>query len=117
MVPTVEGNDARPPRRLNLCSESEVLSEQDARQIADAATDYARRLGWDPAPETGDASREAAEDVLGHLAPPDRALLMDRYIEGKSIAELAAGLGCSENAIAHRLSRARQRARNGVKPE
>ena len=111
MVPTVEGNDARPPRRLNLCSESEELSEQDARQIADAATDYARRQGWDPAARPDDSAAAAVDAALGHLTPSDRCLLRDRYIEGKSIPELAAELGCSPHAVEERLCRARQRAR------
>jgi RNA polymerase sigma-70 factor, ECF subfamily len=62
--------------------------------------------------ETDAVSRAEAEVVLAamsDLRPRDREILLLSAWEGLSHAEIAAVLGCSENASAIRLHRARQR--------
>lgn len=62
------------------------------------------RLG----PETGDDVRSVLATVA-RLDPKDREILLLAAWEGLSHAEIAVVLGCSENASAIRLHRARQR--------
>lgn len=54
----------------------------------------------------------AIEAALEKLAPADRALLVLFYWEELSLADIAASLGCSENAAKTRLYRARERFRD-----
>ncbi len=46
--------------------------------------------------------------TLGALAPPDRLLIVLRYIEGLDHTQIADVLGCSAESSRSRLSRARR---------
>lgn len=78
---------------------------------------YARQHGWDPrAIEDVDdprdwASRSMIETAMSELDDDDQDLLEARYIDGATMAELAADFECNEVAIRQRLHRARRRLR------
>jgi RNA polymerase sigma-70 factor, ECF subfamily len=64
--------------------------------------------GWDG--EAGAEARVALaelNDLLGALPPDQRAAVVLQSVEGHSVAEIAAILGCSEGAVEQRLVRAR----------
>lgn len=54
--------------------------------------------------------RELTRHVLARVAPKDRALLVLKEVEGRSLKELSEIFGCNTNAIKVRLFRARKRA-------
>jgi RNA polymerase sigma-70 factor (ECF subfamily) len=59
-------------------------------------------------PEAIAVRRLQIEEVLAHLLPRYRIVLILKEREGWSIAEIAAGLGWSERRVEHELSRARR---------
>jgi RNA polymerase sigma-70 factor (sigma-E family) len=76
---------------------------------------------------TGALPEEASYDValegridlaaaLGRLAPTDRAVVVLRYWEDRTVAETAAQLGLSELAVRSRASRALVRLRPHITP-
>jgi DNA-directed RNA polymerase specialized sigma subunit, sigma24 homolog len=68
---------------------------------------------WLAAPPVDSAPIDARRTM--RLIPPRaQSLLRDFYVEGKSIAELAASYGCSPLAVRIRLLRARQLAKSRV---
>jgi len=54
--------------------------------------------------------RELTRHVLARVAPKDRALLVLKEVEGRSLKELSEIFGCNTNAVKVRLFRARKRA-------
>ena len=64
-----------------------------------------------PAPEDDHAIRMDLLDALATLLPHDRAVLMLRYWEDRSVADTAVDLGLSETAVRTRSRRALQRLR------
>ena len=50
-------------------------------------------------------------EALGELSESDRALLIAKYVDGKSDAEIARRLGKSPSSIPQKLTRAKRRAR------
>ncbi len=80
-----------------------------ARLIDDA------RRGGPAAPETFDLEPERVRNAIAGLRPTDREVLMLVCWEQLSHAEAATVLGCSSNAIALRLRRAKQRLRHQLK--
>jgi RNA polymerase sigma-70 factor (sigma-E family) len=73
---------------------------------------------YDDLPDAGVADpteasdlRMALQDVLDGLAPLDRAVLVLRYSEDLSVAEVAERLGLSPGAVKNRSMRALERAR------
>lgn len=70
------------------------------------------RLSAEPAPVTADASpNDAVRAALGRLSAADQEVLRLAAWEELGAAEIAIVLGCTPNAAALRLSRARQRFR------
>lgn len=69
--------------------------------VADPGAELARRDG-----------HERLAEALATLPPEDRALVHLHYYEGQSLAEIAAVLGASRDALKMRLSRARARLRD-----
>jgi len=70
----------------------------------------------DPAAELANRDRQEhlarrLAEALATLPPEDRALVHLHYYEGQSLAEIAAVLGASRDALKMRLSRARGRLR------
>ena len=63
------------------------------------------------APEDDHATRLDLLDALATLPPHDRAVLVLRYWEDRSVADTAHDLGISEGAVRTRSSRALQRLR------
>jgi RNA polymerase sigma factor (sigma-70 family) len=53
----------------------------------------------------GDLLEQCLDSALVELSPTDRAAVLLRYIEGKSLAEVGQALGISENAAQKRVSR------------
>jgi len=66
-----------------------------------------------PVPSTDSASDERAALVgeLRGLPPKQRAAIVLRYYEGLPDAEIAAALGCGENAVRSNISRGLARLR------
>ena len=93
------------------------------RTMVNAHTDWWRRRPWreqpvDEVPETpvadGTASydtRDAVLSALATLSPRQRAVVVLRYYEGLSEAEIAAQLGCSPGTVKSACSRAPERLR------
>lgn len=88
----------RPEARLADLSEKQVL-------MADAA---AGRIVESEIRER-DRIFETVEELLGAVSEQDRALLLLKEVEGKSLKELEVIYGVKENALKVRLFRARQR--------
>jgi RNA polymerase sigma-70 factor (ECF subfamily) len=57
------------------------------------------------------AEREALRAALARLSPQDAACLFLRVVQGLSVAEVGTIVGASPDAIAKRLTRAKQRLR------
>jgi RNA polymerase sigma-70 factor (sigma-E family) len=64
-----------------------------------------------PAPESDHTTRLDLLDALATLPPPDRAVLVLRYWEDRSVADTAHDLGLTETAVRTRSRRALQRLR------
>jgi RNA polymerase sigma-70 factor (sigma-E family) len=60
--------------------------------------------------------RLALVAALAELAPLDRAVLVLRYLDDRSVADVAWALGCSEGAVRTRTSRALDRVRDVLGP-
>lgn len=77
----------------------------------DAYTALGSEPGKDAGFEDQIAEREALRAALARLAPPDRACLLLRVVQGFSAAEVGKIVGASAEVVAKRLSRAKQRLR------
>ena len=94
------------------------------RTIVNLAANERRRLGRQrsavaregPALSTT-ASYPSDLDDLEHIEPQSRALLFLVEVEGASVTEAAAAVGCSSVAARARLSRARRRLRDAIESE
>lgn len=64
--------------------------------------------------ERADAARELVEAAMGRISPEDRAVLTMTELEGKSMEEAAAELGCGISAVKVRAFRARKRLKKAV---
>ena len=67
-------------------------------------------LGW----LLADERRKMVRTAMSGLPPRDREILLMKYIENSSYAELAQRLGISESAVETRLHRARGRLRQAL---
>ncbi len=88
------------------------------RVMVNAATDWWRRKPWrerstaePPEQSVADGTgaydtRDAVLRALGALSPRQRAVIVLRYYEGLSEAEIAATLGCSAGTVKSAASRA-----------
>ncbi|HNQ91182.1 MAG TPA: sigma-70 family RNA polymerase sigma factor [Verrucomicrobiota bacterium] len=84
------------------------------RRYVDLLADYARRwLVLQSASEAeADRRLEAlAAECLGELDPADRALVEGKYLEGRSVRELAERAHATEKAVESRLGRLRHQLR------
>lgn len=64
--------------------------------------------------ERSDAARELVEAAMARISPEDRAVLTMTELEGKSMEEAAAELGCGISAAKVRAFRARKRLKKAV---
>lgn len=88
----------------------------DGRRQLTACIVYTRMHGWDPEaalmeqdhPEDW-ATNSMIEEAMSMLSASDQDLLEAAYIDGATIAELAADFGYNADAIRKRLERARRR--------
>ena len=72
-----------------------------------------RRLAAEPVPTAGEHSSQVL-DALARLRPADQEVLRLAAWEGLGASEIATVLGCSVNAAALRLSRARKNLREAL---
>lgn len=89
------------------------------RTMVNASTDWWRRKPWRerstaelpeqpvPDPSGGYDTRDAVLRALAALSPRQRAVIVLRYYEGLSEAEIAATLGCSAGTVKSAASRAK----------
>lgn len=80
------------------------------RHIEDAARDMAVRMIREPLPLEWlqrEEVRSVVSEALARLPGPTALLLIRKYFEGASVAELSTELGASEKAIESQLTRAR----------
>lgn len=77
----------------------------------DAYTALGGEPGMDAGFENEIAESEALRAALARLAPPDRACLLLRVVQGFGSAEVGKIVGASAEVVAKRLSRAKQRLR------
>ena len=61
--------------------------------------------------------RESVLAALDQMRPSDRRVIVLHYLDGMTIAAMADALGCSESAMASRLSRARSVFKEHFRPE
>lgn len=93
------------------------LARRNVRRAEDSLDD------GDGRGEAAAVTRDAADDVLtareliGRLAPVDRAILVLADVEGCTMAEIASALGSTRVAIKLRASRARRRLLRGLRAE
>jgi RNA polymerase sigma factor (sigma-70 family) len=94
------------------------------RTIVNLAANERRRLGRhrsavsrERADPSTTASYPSDLDDLEHIEPQSRALLYLVEVEGASVNEAAAAVGCSSVAARARLSRARRRLRQALESE
>jgi RNA polymerase sigma-70 factor (ECF subfamily) len=73
-------------------------------------TIWARREP-DPPPDPDNRLRAELDECLSELAPEDRLLLEQKYLDGATVRELAWQTGLTEKAIDSRLVRLRRRLR------
>jgi RNA polymerase sigma-70 factor, ECF subfamily len=64
-----------------------------------------------------EARETACSDLLATLASDERELLRRKYVEGRSVKELACAAGKTEKAIESSLSRAREKLKRKFKNE
>ncbi len=89
------------------------LSHRRVRRNTEVPTDQLpERASYDVAPD----GRLDLAAALGRLPPTDRAVVVLRYWEDRSVAETAAELGISELAVRSRASRALVRLRPHLSP-
>ena len=86
------------------------LSHRRLRRNSELPADPAL-LPEHPGAEVDPAARLDLLDALGTLSPRDRALLVLRYWDDRSVADTAHDLGITEAAVRTRSSRALQRLR------
>jgi RNA polymerase sigma-70 factor (ECF subfamily) len=103
---------AGPPRSMRgwlyAVAERRLVDELRRRE-RDAKV--AELLVAEAAAPTGDTAH-ALEDVVGHLPPSQRQIVVMKIVEGRSYEEIARVLGSNEAACKMRLSRALRRLRN-----
>ena len=87
----------------------EFLSHQRLRRSRELPTGEAPAEL--PGAETDDGTRFDLLEALRALAPIDRAVVVLRYWEDRSVAETAAALGMTEGAVRTRAARALPRLR------
>jgi RNA polymerase sigma-70 factor (sigma-E family) len=73
-------------------------------------------LPEEPSYDAGPEGRLELAAALGRLAPTDRAVVVLRYWEDRSVAETATELGLTELAVRSRASRALARLRPHITP-
>lgn len=114
-VPYMEGRRVRRPHVLYEDDGCDGRTD-DGRRILEAAVEYARMHGWAPEAAVMDhpedwAGQSMIEEAMSALSASDQDLLEAAYIDGATMAELAADFGCNADAIRKRLERARGRLR------
>lgn len=97
---------SREARRRAEARRLSPLSVEDIELTADQSLEDAYIES-----ETRRQRIEAMWAALDELPPDDRALLLEKYLDGRSDAELAAARGLRPESVRKKLSRVRRRAR------
>lgn len=85
-----------------------------AALLRDFALRWQAHLEPPQTPDDGDRLNTALEESLNELDAPERQLLQAKYVEGKTVKELAAESGLTEKALESRLLRLRRDLRQRV---
>ncbi|GAB3194928.1 SigE family RNA polymerase sigma factor [Nocardioides hungaricus] len=85
------------------------LSHRRLRRTSELPSDPA--IGDSPVAEDDPTTRVDLLAAIATLSPPDRAVLMLRYWEDRSVADTARDLGLTETAVRTRSRRALERLR------
>jgi len=90
---------------------NEYIGWRRRRARTSVVADLSELLSPIPSTDSASDERAALVDELRGLPPKQRAAIVLRYYEGLPDAEIAAALGCGENAVRSNISRGLARLR------
>jgi RNA polymerase sigma-70 factor, ECF subfamily len=91
--------------------------ELAAEAVAESAEDAGAAPDEDPLAALEPLDQSALHDALAALAPAHREVLVLRYQDGLSYAEIALVVGCSVGTVRSRLHHAKRRLHDALAPQ
>jgi RNA polymerase sigma-70 factor, ECF subfamily len=88
-----------------------------AEVVAESAEDASVAPDEDPLAALEPLDQSALHDALAALAPAQREVLVLRYQDGLSYAEIALVVGCSVGTVRSRLHHAKRRLHDAIAPQ
>lgn len=110
-LPTFRGDSSLSTWLCTIASRRLARYYESERRQAEARRGLKAVPHYDDAPELDD--RDAVIRALGRLAPDHRQVLVSKYLDGRSVADIATELGRSRVQVQSLL----QRARNALRLE